>query len=189
MFAAVALTSIFFCARLRFANTPLQRYYMPVYERTSAIGAFNVTHRSTYRMLFVAGRHHPPRPASDSDVIFGKTPELGARFIPVALSETARQSGYTLLFRGPQRSYVDARVRDYLKDVVYGGASLSALFRPSIVGGMAAFVILLPFAVRKDVERQKQLKYGRRLKGPEMLTPQQFNKTVKGDGIGFKTDE
>jgi type IV secretory pathway TraG/TraD family ATPase VirD4 len=188
MFAAVVLTSIFFCARLRFGNTPLQHYYMPVYERTSAIGAFNATHRSTYRMLFVAGHHHPPRPASDSDVIFGKTPELGARVSPVALSETARQRGYTLLFRGPQRSYVDARLRDYLKDIVYGGASISALFRPSIVGGMVAFVILLPFAVRKDVERQKQLKYGRRLKGPEMLTPQQFNKAVSGDGIGFKTD-
>src|SRR6202000_2446147 len=57
------------------------------------------------------------------------------------------------------------------------------------IGGMAAFVILLPFAVGKDVDRQKQLKYGRRLKGPELLTPQQFNKVVRGDGIGFKTDE
>jgi type IV secretory pathway TraG/TraD family ATPase VirD4 len=46
----------------------------------------------------------------------------------------------------------------------------------------------LPFAAMLDVRRQKQLKYGRRLKGPEMLTPQQFNRTVKGDGIGFKTD-
>jgi hypothetical protein len=48
---------------------------------------------------------------------------------------------------------------------------------------------LLPLAVTKDVKRQKQLKYGRRLKGPEMLTPTEFNRIVKGDGIGFKTDE
>ena len=38
------------------------------------------------------------------------------------------------------------------------------------------------------MKRQKALKYGRRLKGPERLTPQEFNQTVKGDGIGFKTD-
>ncbi|MEI9980334.1 MAG: hypothetical protein WDN23_15285 [Edaphobacter sp.] len=122
----------------------------------------------------------------DSDLILGKTPEPGGRVIPLALSETARQHGYNLLFRGPQRSYVDARLRDYLKDVVYGGSSLSAFFRPSLIGGMLVFVILLPLAVRKDVDRQKQLKYGRRLKGPELLTPQQFNKVVRGDGIGFK---
>jgi hypothetical protein len=33
------------------------------------------------------------------------------------------------------------------------------------------------------------MKYGRRLKGPVMLTPREFNKTVNGDGIGFKTTE
>jgi ATP-dependent exoDNAse (exonuclease V) alpha subunit len=33
------------------------------------------------------------------------------------------------------------------------------------------------------------LKYGRRLKGPVLLTPKEFNKTVNGDGIGFVTTE
>jgi ABC-type transport system involved in cytochrome bd biosynthesis fused ATPase/permease subunit len=33
------------------------------------------------------------------------------------------------------------------------------------------------------------LKYGRLLKGPVMLTPKEFNQTVNGDGIGFKTTE
>src|SRR5277367_5667071 len=54
---------------------------------------------------------------------------------------------------------------------------------------MISFAVLLPAAVTLDVKRQKQLKYGRRLKGPEMLTPAEFNRRVKGDGIGFKTDE
>ena len=51
------------------------------------------------------------------------------------------------------------------------------------------FLLLLPIAAYKDVQRQKELKYGRRLKGPEMLTPKQFNTTVKGDGVGFKTND
>jgi hypothetical protein len=33
------------------------------------------------------------------------------------------------------------------------------------------------------------MKYGRRLKGPVLLTPKEFNKVVEGDGIGFKTVE
>jgi type IV secretory pathway TraG/TraD family ATPase VirD4 len=186
-FVAVVLTFVFVFARIRVA-TPLERYYLPVYERTSTIGAFTAIHRSTYRMLFVSGREAAPRPAMNGDVALGRTPELGDKAIPLALSPEAQQHGYSLLFRGPQRSYIDARLRDYLRGVVYGGISLSAFFRPPLIGGAVVFVLMLPFVVIKDIERQKQLKYGRRLKGPEMLTPKQFNKTVKGDGIGLKTD-
>jgi hypothetical protein len=77
----------------------------------------------------------------------------------------------------------------YLRGVVYQGTSLIGFFQPPILGGLVVFLFLLPIAAFKDVQRQKQLKYGRRLKGPEMLTPQQFNKTVKGDGVGFKTND
>jgi len=187
-FAAVTLTFVFVCAWIRFATTPLQRYYLPLYERTSVIGAFNKTHRSNYRVLFVAGQGLKPRPAQNTDVMLGRTSEPDGKTIPLALTEDALMHGYTLLLRGPQRSFDDAQLRDYMKDVVYGGASLSAFFRPPLIGGAVVLLILLPFAVRKDVERQKQLRYGRRLKGPEMLTPRQFNRVVKGDGIGLKID-
>jgi type IV secretory pathway TraG/TraD family ATPase VirD4 len=186
-FGVIVLTVVILCVRLRFGDAPLKRYYLPVYERTSVIGAFSRSHRSTYRMLFVGGQG-TPRPAMDSDVVLGKTPEPGGKVLPLALSDTARQHGYSLLFRGPQRTYVDVRLRDYLKVVVYSGLGLPSLFLPSLIGGALAFISLLPITVWKDIERQKQLRYGRRLKGPEMLTPQQFNRMVKGDGIGFKTD-
>jgi len=187
-FAIAASTFVAVCLRIHLA-APLQRYYLPVYERASVFGAFTVTHRSMARTLFVTGRHVASRAALNDDVILGRTPEPDGRPLPLTLSADARQHGYSLLFRGPERSYVDARLRDYLRAVVYGGASLSGFFRPPLLGGAAMFLILLPFTTIKDVQRQKQLKYGRRLKGPEMLTPRQFNKTVKGDGIGFKTDE
>ena len=175
------------CVRIHL-GTPLQRYFLPVYERASAFGALFPAHRSTYRLLFVSGRGITPRPAVDGDVVLGRTPEQDGQPIPLALSPEAQQQGYVLLFRGPQRSYVDARLSAYLQAVVYG-APLSGFFRPPLLVGAAMFLVLLPFATIRDVQRQKQLKYGRRLKGPEMLTPRQFNKTVKGDGIGFKTDE
>ena len=185
---SVVLTFLFVCGWIRFATTPLQRYYLPLYERTSLIGTGSKTHRSNYRVLFVAGRGLSPRPAQNGDVTLGRTPEADAKTIPLALTEDALRHGNTLLFRGPLRSFSDVRLRDYMKDVVYGGTSLFAFFRPPLIGGAAVFLILLPFAVLKDVERQKQLRYGRRLKGPEMLTPRQFNRVVQGDGIGFKID-
>jgi type IV secretory pathway TraG/TraD family ATPase VirD4 len=140
-------------------------------------------------MMFVGGGHLAPRPAMPADVEEGATPELDGRTIPFELSPTARQHGYTLLFRGPVRSYVDSGLRAYLRAIVFGGKSISNLYKPGILGGAIVFLILLPFAAMKDVRRQKQLKYGRRLKGPEMLTAKEFNNTVRGDGIGFKTDE
>jgi type IV secretory pathway TraG/TraD family ATPase VirD4 len=187
-FLSAVLTFLFVSGWIRFETAPLQRFYLPVFERTSVIGAFSRIHRSDYRILFVAGNSVTPRPAQNSDVVLGKTPEPDGRAIPLALSTDAKTHGYTLLFRNPLRSFSDARLRDYLKNFVYGGAGLLAFFRPPLIGGAMVFLMLLPFAVRKDVERQKQLRYGRRLKGPEMLTPQQFNGAVKGDGIGFKID-
>jgi hypothetical protein len=186
-FAVIAMTFVAVCIRIHVA-APLQRYYLPVYERTSGIGAFMASHRSNYRMLFVSGRGAAPRPAMNGDVVLGRTLEPDDKPIPLTLSSDARQQGYALLFRGPERSYMDSRLRDYLKGVVYGGASLPGFFRLPTLGGATLFLILLPLTTIKDVQRQKQLKYGRRLKGPELLTPQQFNRMVRGDGIGFKTD-
>ena len=58
-----------------------------------------------------------------------------------------------------------------------------------LVFGFLSLLGQLPFSIRKDIRRRKELKYGRRLKGPVLLTPKQFNKTVSGDGIGFVTTE
>ncbi|HEV2463431.1 MAG TPA: type IV secretion system DNA-binding domain-containing protein [Acidobacteriaceae bacterium] len=188
IFAAIFLTALFLYGRLRFIGTPLQRYYMPVYVRTSIFGSFSRTHRSQYRMLFLTGRGMKPSPVMNDDVVRGKTVELGGRIIPLTLSPAALQRGNDLLFRGPVRSYVDTRLCDYLKVAVYKN-DLSSILKIPLLCGAGLFLVLLPLAVTKDVKRQKALKYGRRLKGPERLTPQEFNRTVKGDGIGFKTDD
>ena len=185
---AAFLTFVAVSVRIHLA-TPLERYCLPAYERSSAFGAVMKTHRSSYRLLFVGGPHSTPRPAMNDDVVLGKTDDPGSQTIPLALSEDARERGYSLLFRAPERSYVDARFSVYLRGVVYKGAPLFGFFQPPILGGAIFFLILLPVAAFKDVQRQKQLKYGRRLKGPEMLTPRQFNRTVKGGGIGFKTND
>lgn len=54
VFSIGLLTFIAVCIRIHLA-APLQRYYLPVYERTSAIGTLMPMHRSAYQMLFVSG--------------------------------------------------------------------------------------------------------------------------------------
>ena len=189
IFGGIVLTILFLYCRVRLVGTPLQWFYTPIYTRTSIIGSFSGAHRSQYRMLFLTGHGSKPGPAMNDDVVHGKTVQPGGRIIPLALSATALQHGNDLLFPGPARSYVDARLRDYLKVAVYNGNDLSTILKTPMLCGAGVFLVLLPLAALKDVKRQKALKYGRRLKGPERLTPQEFNQAVKGDGIGFKTDD
>jgi len=118
----------------------------------------------------------------------GKTPEPGGKPIPLALSQPALQRGYVLLYLGPGQSYIDAPLSAYLRSAVYGGDSLFDLYKLPLLFGLLSLVIQLPFSIAKDVRRRKELRYGRRLKGPEMMTPKEFNRTVQGDGIGIKTD-
>ena len=187
-FGVAFLTFIAVCVRIHLAS-PLERYCLPAYERSSAFGTFLKNHKSSYRLLLVGRSKSMPRPAMNEDVVAGRTPDEDGQIIPLELSQDALDRGYSLLFRSPAHAFVDARFSMYLRGVVFQGKSLFQFFQPPIIGGGILFLVLLPIAAFKDVQRQKELKYGRRLKGPEMLTPKQFNKTVKGDGVGFKTND
>lgn len=187
LFISVFLTFVFGCSRIHLA-APLQRYYLSVFERATAFAHFVPKHRSDYRMLFVADRKGAPRPAMNEDVSFGLTPQPDGQPIPLSLSPRSQEQAGEVLIRGPQRSYIDARLRDYLQTAVYDGNGLLAFFEVPLSAGVMFFVGLLPFAIAADVKRQKMLRYGRRLKGPEMLTPKEFNRTIEGDGIGFRID-
>jgi hypothetical protein len=188
VFMAVILTGLFLYCRFSFGNSPLQRFYTPTYIRSSIAGTIGAGRRDNYRMLMVGARGIPPRLAMNADVTDGKTPQPGGKPIPLALSKFALQHGYVLLYLGPEQSYIDALLNSYLKNAVYGGDTLFDLYELPLLFGLASLVIQLPFSIAKDVRRRKQLRYGRRLRGPEMLTPKEFNLRVEGDGIGIKTD-
>ena len=55
----------------------------------------------------------------------------------------------------------------------------------SLVCGLVALLAQLPFSIGRDIARRKVLKYGWLLKGPVMVSPAEFNKTLAGDGIGI----
>src|SRR6202453_297085 len=166
IFMAVVLTGLFLYCRFSFGNSPLQRFYTPIYIRSSVAGAIGATRRDNYRMLIVGARGIPPRLATNADVADGKTPEPGGKPIPLALSKSALQHGYVLLYLGPEQSYIDARLSAYLKSAVYGGDTLFDLYELPLLFGLASLVAQLPFSIARDVRRRKQLRYGRRMRGP-----------------------
>src|ERR1700732_2062240 len=108
VFMALVLTGLFLYCRFRFGNNPLQRFYTPTYIRSSVAGAIGTSRRDNYRMLMVGARGIPPRLATNTDVTGGQTPEPGSKPILVALSQSALQRGYVLLYQEPARSYLDA---------------------------------------------------------------------------------
>src|ERR1700677_3862168 len=119
IFMAVVLTGLFLYCRFSFGNSPLQRFYTPIYIRSSIAGAIGATRRDNYRMLMVGARGTPPRMATNPDVTDGTTPEPGSRPVPLVLSRSALLSGYVLLSLGPQQSYIDASLSAYLKSAIY----------------------------------------------------------------------
>ena len=187
VFLALVLTGCFVYLRFNFGQTPLQQFYTPIYARSAAGGAFNKTDK--YQLLYAAGVSTGVELATEADVKAGRTLASRGKQIPLALSAAADARGLDVLYRGPEQKYIDARLHQYLQNAVYGGDQLRDIYKMPLFFGLLALFAQLPFAIVKDIKRRKELKYGRRLKGPVMLTPKQFNKTVNGDGIGFKTTE
>ncbi len=187
VFIALVVTALCVYLHLAFVMTPLQRYYLSCYAETGFLGT--VRQSSDYQLVTVADRQRHARPVTEADVQPGSTPQVIGKPIPLALSPAARASGIVFLYRGAKVSYLNRPLHDYLRRFVYDGDSLVGIFRIPLSSGLAVFLLQLPFVVRKDIQRLKELKYGRLLKGPVLVSPKAFNKAIKGDGIGFRTTE
>jgi hypothetical protein len=187
IFLSIVAAGLFVYLRFSFALTPLQQFYLPYYLRTSVAGVMHKTDK--YQLLTVAdGRNHA-RTAAAEDVEEGSTPEPGGKRLALQLSPEARAAGLRFLYRGPQIPYFNAPLNAYFQHTIYDGDSVWAIFQMPLSFGLAVFAFQLPFSIAKDIKRRRQMKYGRQLKGPVLLTPKEFNKVVEGDGIGFKTVE
>ncbi|HXZ42096.1 MAG TPA: type IV secretion system DNA-binding domain-containing protein, partial [Terriglobales bacterium] len=161
-------------------------YYLPYYLRTDAAGAL---HRDgTYQLVSLFAEQTGTRLATDSDLESGVTAQPIGMPLPFQLSPEARRRGARLLRREPPRLYRNADLHEFLKRWVYDDAGLLALFRVPLLCGVIAVFLQIPFSVRKDVRRRQQIRYGRRLKGPLLVSGSQFSKALDGDGIGLVID-
>jgi RecA/RadA recombinase len=183
---ALILTGWFVYMRFAFALSPLEQFYLPLYIRTSI--APSLRSSGKYQILFMSDRQRHTWYAREADVMAGSTPQGNAKPIPLALSDSARQQGMIYLYRSAPIIYENSALGSYLRQQVYAGASMVDLFEWPFIFGALALIGQLPFSIPKDIRRRKQMKYGRRLRGPILVAPRQFNQAFEGTGIGLKVD-
>ena len=187
IFLAVVTTFLLMYVHFAFSLSPMERYYLPYYIRTQATGIFQSA--GMYQLVYVTDGKSHSRIAIDADVAAGETRQFPGRTLPLILSETASKQGFRYIFREVQHPYQNHGLHAWLGHWIYADTSLSGLFAMPSYCGFLTLLLQLPFSVRKDIHRRKELRYGRRLKGPILVSAQQFTKAVVGDGIGITTND
>jgi type IV secretory pathway TraG/TraD family ATPase VirD4 len=187
LFLSLLATGFFVYIRFQYGLQPLERYYLPYYLRSETAG---LTHpASGYQMIYISDGKSRSRAALEDDVEHGATAQISGMPLPLTLSLAATQQGFRHLFREPLRTYPNKTLHAWIAHFIYADVPLPKLFAMQLVFGILAFAIQLPFSLRKDIERIKALRYGRRLKGPVLVNAKGFTKAVGGDGIGITTND
>jgi type IV secretory pathway TraG/TraD family ATPase VirD4 len=169
------------------AMTPLQQAYTPAYFK-AGMGALTGKKAGKHEIFMVTGGVAPSRPATEADVIGGSTPSAGHRSIPLELSDDARKAGLLAVYRGPEVTVSEKGFHLYLRDQVFHGQGFWEEYRATLFASAFLFFAMLPFSIKADIKRRKEMKYGRLLRGPVAVTPAQFNDQMNGDGFGFQTE-
>ncbi len=171
-----------------YLNKPfLARNYTGDYIKSSA-GSFFKMHNS-YRLIYLTGGKHLPRVAQPGDFMPGKTTLPNGKTVGVMLSPDAGAQGYTAFGRGPERKIASEALSGWFRTAIFGGNDLLSAYGAALIETGVITLFLFCFAVPWDYKRAKRMKYGRLLRGPVMLTPKEFNATLKGQGIGIRTEE
>jgi hypothetical protein len=174
---ALVLLLLFGWQHTHFALTPLQRVYLSMYAKTDATGALGV--HGKHRLLWVSGPHVTAAPAIDLAVEPGQTLIEQGSTIPLELSPAAKAAGLSRLYLSPQMKYADAGLHAWLRSVIYRGRDLSSLYVVPFIEAGGCLLLFLCLAAPADARRFRQMKYGRLLKGPVMLSPKAFNERMK----------
>lgn len=187
IFLAIVLTGFLSWVHFRFGLSPMEQYYLPYYFRTEAAELRHPT--SSYQLIYMTDGKTHSRIALDRDVQPGKTPQIGGKPLPFALSAQASAQGFRYAMREAPRPYQNKALHTWIARWIYADVPPYRLFTMPFYFGLLALALQLPFSVRRDIQRRIELRYGRRLKGPVLVNPRQFTKAVDGDGIGITTDD
>src|SRR3984893_10201891 len=177
----IAVVSVIGIGEYRYSRwTSLQRFYLPAYVRSTILDALDVTKPGRFALLTVMDRRGP-RLALDTDV---EAPPGSSRSDAFTLTAAARSAG----IRGPvvsADSYDPQALHTFLSTWIYQGRRLRDLAWPPLAGGLGVLVLGLVVAIPQDAERARARRQGRRLRGPELVTPRAFTQRLRADGVGW----
>lgn len=158
--------------------TPLERHYFLDYLGSQIFGV--VRDNGWYTLLEVVTRKGS-RLAMDSDVVPAVTASGENTF---ALTKEALRHGSLRLeyYRG---HYKNAEMHDYLGNMIYRNQTPMDLVRAALWSGLGMFFAGLLPATYLDQKRLSALRYGTKLRGPELMTVAQFNRPHHSCGVGL----
>ena len=160
--------------------TPLQRWYLSAYLKSGLIAGLGFTSAGQYRLLHVVDRTGN-RLALDDEV----APAPTVAGVPFRLTDAAVREGDRALVWRDER-YRHAAFHAFLAHWIYDDQPVTKLVRSAVSGGFVVFAVGAVIAIPMDLARARSRRHGRRLKGPELVSADQFNRRFRTDGVGFR---
>ena len=182
---ALLLTLLFGWEHLRFGTTPLEKAYSGAYLRSSA-GALFKAH-GNYQLVYLGGPKVQPRRALPVDFEDGETVFPDGHRLPVQLSALPLSQGYRGFYTGKPETFTDVAMSRWLRGAIFEGDTFLGSYAVSLGWAALSLVALLALSIPADMKRFRQMKYGRLLRGPVLMKPEEFVRKQKGDGIGFNS--
>jgi hypothetical protein len=166
--------------------TPLQQYWLRGYLKTYLTSGFGLK-ASEYRLLEVVNAKGQHRLAIEHDVVAvpGPTPK---GYLPFRTSDSTARDGFQLQLM-KKAQYSNEPLQQYIRHWIYQDQTFAEFMHWPLLGGAVVFVLGLAFGIPRDLKARRIRKYGRRTKGPELVTAAAFNRRNRSDGIGFQTKE
>jgi hypothetical protein len=182
----LALVSMVAICAYRYTKTwtPLQRFYLKTYIRSGLRSVASFAKSDRYSMLTVIttkGSHW----AAEGEVTDVRT---ASGETTIALTDDAVKIG-DLRLVSQEVQVNSGKLHEFLGHWIYQDETLMDFLRPALWGGSVVFLVCLAVAIPKDAARARERREGRRLKGPELVTPGVFNRRNRSNGIGFELTE
>ena len=179
---AIAAYWLFSTLHLRLLWTPLQQAYYDAYKRSATADPDDLM---DFRILLL----EIPTPtgvpatffATDRDV----NPLGDGRF---EMTEEAHGKGARAVRWMTYPRVKAAELYWQLRDHIYAGKSPADLFRIPRYASYLVFVCIIAVGLYLDRADIVQRRQGQHVRGPQILTVPEFNKTRHGDGIGIMTE-
>jgi hypothetical protein len=73
----------------------------------------------------------------------------------------------------------------WLREHIYGGRPLFELMRVPVAAWLSFSVLMLSIGGLLDFRRRQRSREGKRMRGPELLSVDEFNRVTKGDGFAL----
>jgi hypothetical protein len=170
-FVALAAAVGVFCWQQKHEWTSLQRYYLPIYLKTSVRRQLLPTSSAKYALIDAVSARGKERLAVGNEVEQRTAADGTPAYV---ITDQARMNGVVRIVWNDD-VFSNQELHSYLRHWIYLDQSAWTLVRTAAWGGCGVFVLGLFIAIPRDRKRREIRRHGRRLRGPELVRTMDFN--------------